>query len=553
MKIHLLRNLLLSALVFTLNLTFAARIPANNIAGGPSITYLPLTNVYTVGTAISGPSTLSSGVSAAGTYGTGTAFGSGYSGPEDLAFDPSGNLFVTNITNNTIRKFNSSGTLTATYTGFNLPYGISLDAAGNAYVSNTGNNTIIKITPAGVQSTFISTGLSNPVGSAIDANGNLYVANEGNNTVKEFNSSGALVQTISLSYLPSSVDVDNNGNIYVLNYTAGVVNKYNSAGVLQSTLTPNVSGLALSAPGGLTIDASGNIYIADSNNNRILEYNSSYTLIANVATGTGSTPRGAAIDAAGNLYGALLTSGTVLKYVPTGGWFISQPLPAGLSFNSSTGAITGTPATILASTNFTVYAYNSSGVGSVVINITINPAAPTAPATSSCGAATQTITASGGMPSGGTYNWYTAAAGGTLLQSSTSATYSPSLVATTTYYVSYSSGGLTSARTAVTATVNPIVSNPVSGAAFSYPFSGNAADISGSNNTGIVGGAALTTDRYGAANSAYSFNGSSNYITTTVNAISPGIFSISLWFKYYYWWWKTIRLRQLSNRFQHHL
>ncbi|MEQ9353698.1 MAG: FG-GAP-like repeat-containing protein [Vicingaceae bacterium] len=40
-----------------------------------------------------------------------------------------------------------------------------------------------------------------------------------------------------------------------------------------------------------------------------------------------------------------------------------------------------------------------------------------------------------------------------------------------------------------------------------YPFSGNAADSSGKGNDGTVNGATLTTDRFGNANSAYSFDG----------------------------------------------
>lgn len=45
-----------------------------------------------------------------------------------------------------------------------------------------------------------------------------------------------------------------------------------------------------------------------------------------------------------------------------------------------------------------------------------------------------------------------------------------------------------------------------------YPFAGNANDVSGNGNNGTVSGATLTTDRFGNANSAYSFNGSSDYI-----------------------------------------
>jgi len=45
-----------------------------------------------------------------------------------------------------------------------------------------------------------------------------------------------------------------------------------------------------------------------------------------------------------------------------------------------------------------------------------------------------------------------------------------------------------------------------------YPFNGNADDASGNGNSGAVFGAVLTEDRFGSPNSAYSFNGNSDYI-----------------------------------------
>lgn len=46
-----------------------------------------------------------------------------------------------------------------------------------------------------------------------------------------------------------------------------------------------------------------------------------------------------------------------------------------------------------------------------------------------------------------------------------------------------------------------------------WPFNGNANDLSANGNNGTVSGATLTTDRFGNANSAYYFNGTSAYIT----------------------------------------
>jgi hypothetical protein len=52
-----------------------------------------------------------------------------------------------------------------------------------------------------------------------------------------------------------------------------------------------------------------------------------------------------------------------------------------------------------------------------------------------------------------------------------------------------------------------------------YPFSGNANDASGNGLNGIVNGATLTTDRFGNPSSAYSFNGSSSYISIASNPL----------------------------------
>jgi len=48
-----------------------------------------------------------------------------------------------------------------------------------------------------------------------------------------------------------------------------------------------------------------------------------------------------------------------------------------------------------------------------------------------------------------------------------------------------------------------------------YPFNGNADDGSGNGNDGIVNGATLTTDRFGNADSAFSFDGMDDYIRTS--------------------------------------
>lgn len=65
-----------------------------------------------------------------------------------------------------------------------------------------------------------------------------------------------------------------------------------------------------------------------------------------------------------------------------------------------------------------------------------------------------------------------------------------------------------------------------------YPFTGNAYDLSSYNDTAIVHSATLTNDRFGDPNSAYSFDGTTSYISFDTAGIINDEFSISIWAKY---------------------
>jgi hypothetical protein len=62
-----------------------------------------------------------------------------------------------------------------------------------------------------------------------------------------------------------------------------------------------------------------------------------------------------------------------------------------------------------------------------------------------------------------------------------------------------------------------------------WPFCGNANDASGNGNNGTVNGATLTTDRFGNANSAYNFNGSSDFLLINQNFSTISGITISCW------------------------
>ena len=58
-------------------------------------------------------------------------------------------------------------------------------------------------------------------------------------------------------------------------------------------------------------------------------------------------------------------------------WAISPLEPSGLSFDTSTGVLSGTPTELLTRTMYTITATNTGGTATAYINITIDDEVPT--------------------------------------------------------------------------------------------------------------------------------------------------------------------------------
>jgi hypothetical protein len=80
-------------------------------------------------------------------------------------------------------------------------------------------------------------------------------------------------------------------------------------------------------------------------------------------------------------------------------------------------------------------------------------------------------------------------------------------------------------------TLGPAISQiPASGLLSRYKLDGDATDANKINNGTLQNTPTATTDRFGVANKAYAFNGSSQFISTSVSYTNPSDLSLSLWF-----------------------
>jgi sugar lactone lactonase YvrE len=241
----------------------------------------------------------------------GTGTDARFSMPIGLAVDAGENVYVADFGSNTIRKITVDQAVTtlagtaslsgsADGTGasarFNWPWGVAVDRSGNVYVTDRGNETIRRITSTGVVSTFAGsvgqpgsadgTGpaarFNKPNGLAVDGSGNVYVADWGNSTIRKITPAGVVSTLAGTAGQPGSVDGTGTAALF-------------------------------SRPAGLTLDGSGIIYVTDSNTVRRITPAGAVSTLAGAAGQSGSVDgigtaarfnaaTAVAVDGRGNVY-----------------------------------------------------------------------------------------------------------------------------------------------------------------------------------------------------------------------------------------------------------
>ena len=263
----------------------------------------------------------------AGNYGS--ADGSGASarfyGPQGIAADSAGQLYVADTANGTIRRVTPAGTVstfagapgtfnsfdgTGTNAQFFHPEAVAADPGGNLYVADAWNHTIRKITPAGLVSTLAGLAgnfgsadgtnskarFSRPAGIAVDGATNLFVADMFNHTLRKITSAGKVTTIAGMPgvwgsadgtnnaarfYLPQGISVAANGDLLVADSGNQTLRRVSPDGTnwVVSTVA-GFTGLAGSTngtgdgarfyfPAGVALDSEGYLYVADAANNLI--------------------------------------------------------------------------------------------------------------------------------------------------------------------------------------------------------------------------------------------------------------------------------------------
>lgn len=273
-----------------------------------------------------------------------------------IAIDSSGNVYIADTANSRVRKITTAGIIstyagngTRGYTGDGaaatsaelwFPCGLAFDSSGNLYISDYGSSTVRKVDSKGTITTVAGTGsfgysgdsgsaskaqLGYPYSIRFDSAGNLLIADTGNTDIRKVDTSGNISTVIS-GITPEDIAVDATGAICFVDGVTSYVQKILPGGTIipiAGNGTAAFSGdggpanqAQVNQPQGVATDSSGNVYVADTQNQvirKLVPVSFSVGAALNAASSqSGPVAPGEIVT----LYGVGLGPSTLTQYKP---------------------------------------------------------------------------------------------------------------------------------------------------------------------------------------------------------------------------------------------
>lgn len=246
--------------------------------------------------------------------------------PTAITFDRAGNLYIAEFGGDRVRKVDTKGVITrvvgtgmAGYSGdrgpaaaaqLSGPSGLAFDSVGNLYITELNNNSLRRVDPRGLITTVaggdapkslgdggpaVAAQLVGPTRVFIDSFDNVYIADAFNHRVRKVNGAGVITTVVGNGTAgsdgdggpavmasingPHGIAIDAAGNLYIAELRGFRVRKVSQDGVIKTVAGTGQSGFSgdggpatsakIGGPGDVAVDAVGNLYILDRDNGRI--------------------------------------------------------------------------------------------------------------------------------------------------------------------------------------------------------------------------------------------------------------------------------------------
>jgi DNA-binding beta-propeller fold protein YncE len=228
------------------------------------------------------------------------------------------------------------------------PEAIAIDYHGNIWVADTYYGRLEKFNENGIFIRSVSTKgpgaeqLRQPDGIAIGPGGDVFVTDWEDNKVAEWNEGGKFIRQFGSQgnepgqlQQPSGIAIDSKGDVWVADQNNGRIEEFGQGGEYLGRFGAKGSGAGqfeLSYPTGIATDAKGDIWVTDTGNNRVVKWTvpayasitawaSELRTIGSMGTGQGQfrDAAGVAVDSKGDVWATDFEGGRVEEFSENGG------------------------------------------------------------------------------------------------------------------------------------------------------------------------------------------------------------------------------------------